>query len=1161
MSNGQTTEGIYRLVVQGLPDLEKMVKIFIEATGAEGDFSKETKSSIDRIKELTGAARTLNEQMGLANKSLGTAPLTDAAAKWTILKDRVEVARKEYVAFNQAQLATGQKIATPQQFLGSTANTGAVTAKDLAAFQQGSSISLFDDSAQKLNSTLPRIRYALYDVALTAGITSTAITALGAGAIKASTQFDRAFADVRRTMDDTSDGSAAKLKAQLIDLTRQIPQTFTDVAKIATLGNQLGVPEQGLVKFTDTIAKFSTVSGIAPDEAAKSFGSLGTILGFTANQYSNFASSVELVGRKSAATDADILSMTKDIGQQAKQAGFNADQVVALSGAMAQLRIAPERARGSLTTYFSTLNKAVAEGGSKLQAFSVVTGITADKLSDLVRSGKGVEVFQAFLNGLKNQGDVVNVTKALDALGLSQLRVTDAFQRLSTNQQVFTQYMGLAKQGYEQNTELNRQYAIVLDTVAAKWQLFLNALQEFAATVGTELGPSIGQLLGFLTDVLHTLNDFAKTPFGKFVTSMVVGIGGLVAGLSAMLGVSALAAASLLAVRDGVVAITAAAVGSTGGVTGFIAALFGLNTAAETASIGLKLLRTAEILTGFGAVAVIIGYVILLFTDFGSAMRTIQEPINLFIDEVGVAASVVLGLAASVVRAASAISGFIGGLPGAGLFKDWAKGLSDAANELDGINSVVPTVIGQFHQGYNQWVADQQKVQDSTDPTIGATNQYGTSVDALNKKLQDNLNASNAAVLGSNKVGSSAKSAATQVRTLVDYANDLTGVFSRAFDIRFGGQQGIDQIASQWQKIGSAISDAKKQISDLAAKQQSLAADKSVKEYWLSIANQYGDTVRATSLKSDISDINSQMSANSKDIADAQAKASTALTGGSAAAIANRGSIEDLVKSYEDLIGKYAASGLSQDQLKQKVDQLKQQFIQQATQLGFSRGEVSKYTGAFDDMATAIGKVPRTITVRANTNPALQALAEFQAKLDKAAKGITVPVKTSVDNNSLAKFARGQSIVAQISALQGSLASMTSASTDSQVSRKYALQQQIDALTKKINSGNYYTGGYTGPGGQYDIAGNVHRGEFVFNKQATDFYGPSFLNKAMLAGQAGSRGGGGSGASGYMRLHPADMATIARMIGQAVPDPSISAYGMAGAVNAAHMTDNRLGRY
>lgn len=44
----------------------------------------------------------------------------------------------------------------------------------------------------------------------------------------------------------------------------------------------------------------------------------------------------------------------------------------------------------------------------------------------------------------------------------------------------------------------------------------------------------------------------------------------------------------------------------------------------------------------------------------------------------------------------------------------------------------------------------------------------------------------------------------------------------------------------------------------------------------------------------------------------------------------------------------------------------------------------------------------------------------------------------------------------------------------------------------QMNTGQYYTGGYTGDGGKYDAAGTVHKGEFVFDQDKTKQFRPLF---------------------------------------------------------------------
>ncbi|HII3777304.1 TPA: phage tail tape measure protein [Pasteurella multocida] len=70
------------------------------------------------------------------------------------------------------------------------------------------------------------------------------------------------------------------------------------------------------------------------------------------------------------------------------------------------------------------------------------------------------------------------------------------------------------------------------------------------------------------------------------------------------------------------------------------------------------------------------------------------------------------------------------------------------------------------------------------------------------------------------------------------------------------------------------------------------------------------------------------------------------------------------------------------------------------------------------------------------------------------------------------------------------------------ISSNAPYQQRAGQITSVINKASYNgmlkqskaTGGYTGSGAKYDPAGIVHRGEFVFNKEATSRLGTGFLS-------------------------------------------------------------------
>ena len=129
---------------------------------------------------------------------------------------------------------------------------------------------------------------------------------------------------------------------------------------------------------------------------------------------------------------------------------------------------------------------------------------------------------------------------------------------------------------------------------------------------------------------------------------------------------------------------------------------------------------------------------------------------------------------------------------------------------------------------------------------------------------------------------------------------------------------------------------------------------------------------------------------------EAQASLDKGLTGNSRSAIENRETVLNLVSGYQDYLKALAASGADQSVLNSEAQRLRNEFIQQATQLGFNSAELGVYASQFDNVTIAIQKVPRNITVKANANPAIQALNEALAQMRKSASsGVSVPMRPS----------------------------------------------------------------------------------------------------------------------------------------------------------------------
>ena len=447
-------------------------------------------------------------------------------------------------------------------------------------------------AAQQQERNLARERYALYDVAAAyTGI------AAGAGAVTvalASTaiDFERAFVNVERTTDFVSAkiGAAAEsAKNDLKSLASEIPVAFGQITQIATIGNQLGIAQGALTAFTETVAKFSSTTGVSVDSTAMAFGRIGELLGVPAQEFEKMGSAIAFAGVNAVATEEQILSVTKEIATTAKMAKFTTPEIIGLSTALSSLGIAPEAARGSIIRSFAGINAAISEGGDKLEAYAQIAGMSAQEFGSTWQEN-GQLAFNAFLRGLQNLSDQgQNLDSVLRSIGMKNVRDIQTIQKLGDNYDVYASSLQDANQGFKEGTFLGDAYSKIQDTVASKLELLQNNFANLFDTLGQgAVGDVFKGILDSVNDLLVRLNQFAKTPLGQAFGALVTIGGALITVIAAINAASALAQASLRAFATAQTSL----IGTTGALNVQLQVMNGqlvaTGTAGTTAGLGLQ---------------------------------------------------------------------------------------------------------------------------------------------------------------------------------------------------------------------------------------------------------------------------------------------------------------------------------------------------------------------------------------------------------------------------------------------------------------------------------------------------------------------------------------------------------------------------------------------
>lgn len=505
-----------------------------------------------RVSARAAASQLKAEQTALEYKRRGYSAGRPKGAEETVMN----LFGKDYAAAQEKQNAkiAASKLKHIREVEAAESKANAKAIADLEkravaskkAYADQKHVDFLNEKGGEFERSMSRTRYALYDVGRRAVAVGIGLAGMFAGAIIQAAKFESAFTSVERTLGlvRTEEGkltaAGEKVKQSLLELARTTPVSYEDITKVATLGAQMGIAADAIDRFTSTVTKFSAITGVSVEEVSMAFGRLGQLMDVPASKFENLASAISYVGVNAVATDKEILVMSESLAAAADQAGFAADEVIGLAGAMASLKVRPEEARGVIVRLFREIDSSVAEGGKRLDDFAKIIGKSSADAADLWKQDPS-QFFTSFLTGAKNAGDL---NGTITALGITNSRELNVIQRLANNTDVLASTMADAHEQFILGTYVSQAYADVQDDVASKYIMLQNTIEQVSASFGDVFLPAASKVLEILKGLGESI---LRMPEGmKWLIGMVTA---LAAGFVIFQGGLALTIAGLLAVR------------------------------------------------------------------------------------------------------------------------------------------------------------------------------------------------------------------------------------------------------------------------------------------------------------------------------------------------------------------------------------------------------------------------------------------------------------------------------------------------------------------------------------------------------------------------------------------------------------------------------------
>lgn len=368
--------------------------------------------------------------------------------------------------------------------------------------------------------------------------------------------------------------------------------------------------------------------------------------------------------------------------------------------------------------------------------------------------------------------------------------------------------------------------------------------------------------------------------------------------------------------------------------------------------------------------------------------------------------------------------------------------------------------------------------------------------------------------------GSHAKKAAkTAAEIFEDFLSRLKSALDKALTSWWRSTTAQDNYHKSLNSLKKNVEGTTKKVSDLRKENEKLASDMRKNEqelhdaeFFHAVAVKYGDDERTRSTQTDIDEAKQKINEGQTKIADNDKEIATlqagqfALKGYTDEAIANREALRSLQSQMIGLIEAYAAAGHSTKEIEAYTQSLKQQFIDQVTQLGFNQGEVTELAGAFDSLTSTIGQVPREVKEHVTDNGTVGSTQDAIDSLHS--NGVTVPVQPS--HSELTVRIRYQidesSYAAALNAARMNPLGSQNRTVRTRSGRNIGTLY-TGGLLSSANSLPGFAGGGLLPGrppanpkadnlmatdghGMF----RVRSGEYVISQPAVDFYGKGFMN-------------------------------------------------------------------
>lgn len=400
-----------------------------------------------------------------------------------------------------------------------------------------------------------------------------AFRAVGEG-LQEFAEFETAMVNVAKVA-DLNDAALAALGERFEMLAVDMGIAVEEFTEVAAVAGQLGVNGvRNIALFTETVVALGGASNLVGEEGATVLARLLNVTGENIDTVGTLASVLVELGNNAAATEAEIAHMATAIAQSTAAYGTTTTFASALGAAMAEMGLRAEISGTSIGRFFTEIAMAAAQGGESAQRFADVMGTSVEQFRRVAQANPQ----QTYLDLLEAMSGMSNsdVLQFLDEMGLANAETLRTITPLIENYDRLTEVMALANAEANDPQALQQEMMRARNTLARDYVALVEAARTAIRDLGETWAPVARAVVQMTTEIIQLWNGLpagfqdvanvllvmvpavASLRLAFSALSRVVGLlglGGLVSGLTGVATGAGAAATAVGVLRVGLAAV------------------------------------------------------------------------------------------------------------------------------------------------------------------------------------------------------------------------------------------------------------------------------------------------------------------------------------------------------------------------------------------------------------------------------------------------------------------------------------------------------------------------------------------------------------------------------------------------------------------------------